>query len=628
MEMEAIATMVNSPVKSPQQALKHYFGYDRFRVGQQEIITGALENQDLLVIMPTGGGKSLCFQIPALLKSGLTVVVSPLIALMEDQVSALVNNGIGATFLNSSLSSGDRSYRESEILAGKIKLLYVSPERLFSQSFLPFLEVVKSRIGISGFAIDEAHCVSEWGHDFRPEYRQLGQLRQIYPQVPIMALTATATERVRQDILDQLKLRSPQTHITSFNRPNLYYEVVPKTKKSYDQLLRKIQHIDGSAIVYCNSKKRVDEIAAKLNQDGVSTLPYHAGLESKIRTDHQNRFIRDDVRVMVATIAFGMGINKPDVRLVVHYDLPRNIEGYYQESGRAGRDGEPADCTLFYGAGDVGTLEYLISQKLDPETNQPLEQEQRLARQQLKTVMYYAEAPECRRTIQLRYFGENFAGNCGKCDNCLYPKPVVDCSVDAQKLLSCIARTQERYGMKYMTDILRGIKEPKILERGHDRLSVYGIGKDKTLDAWFNLGRSLIQQGLLDQSADSYNILKLNAQSWEIMRSERQVYMAVNSEPANIESSSTEVNPATQANREDAEMLFQELRSLRKTIANNFKIAPYIVFPDATLKAMAQQQPVTKDQLLKISGVGDRKLEQYGDEFIAVISTFTKQTKS
>lgn len=613
-------------VNSPEQALKHYFGYDRFRVGQEAIIEDALKNQDLLAIMPTGGGKSICFQLPALMKSGLTVVISPLIALMEDQVTSLVNNGIGATFLNSTLSSSDRYHRETEILAGRIKLLYVSPERLFNESFLPFLEVVKSRVGISGFAIDEAHCVSEWGHDFRPEYRQLGQLRSRYPEVPIMALTATATARVRQDILEQLKLRSPQTHITSFNRLNLYYEVIPKTKNSYEQLVKKIQQIAGSTIIYCNSKKRVNEIAAQLNQDRISALPYHAGLDSKVRTDHQTRFIRDDVQVMVATIAFGMGINKPDVRLVVHYDLPRNIEGYYQESGRAGRDGDSADCTLFYGAGDVRTIEYLIDQKVDPETNAPLEQEQKLARQQLKTAIYYAEAPECRRIVQLRYFGEHFAGNCGKCDNCLYPKPVVECTVDAQKLLSCVARTQERYGMKYIIEVLRGSKEPKIYDRHHDQLSVYGIGKDKTLDTWFNVGRSLIQQGLLDQSDDGYNVLKLNAQSWEVMRSLRQVYVAVNSEPEIIPTTSSQVS--SQANREEAEILLQELRSLRKNLANKSKIAPYMVFPDATLKAMAQQHPVTKAQMLKISGVGDRKLEQYGEEFINLIMAFSTKTFS
>ncbi len=606
-------------INSPQQALKHYFGYDRFRVGQQEIIEGALNCQDQLVIMPTGGGKSLCFQLPALLKSGLTLVVSPLIALMEDQVTALVNSGIGATFLNSTLNGSDRYNREQEILAGKIKLLYVSPERIFSESFLPFLDQVQSRIGISGFAIDEAHCVSEWGHDFRPEYRQLGQLRTKYPEIGMMALTATATEQVREDILIQLRLRSPQVHITSFNRPNLFYEVIPKPKDAYRQLLKKIKETsNGSTIIYCNAKKKVDEISAKLIQDGINALPYHAGLDPKTRTSHQSQFIRDDVQVMVATIAFGMGINKPDVRLVVHFDLPRNIEGYYQESGRAGRDGEPANCSLFFGAGDVGTIEYLISQKVDPETGKPLEQEQRRARQQLRQVIDYAEATECRRIVQLQYFGERFSGNCGRCDNCLNPRPIADWTVDAQKLLSAIARTKERFGLKYIIDVLRGSKEQKILERSHNQLSVYGIGNDKTADDWKNLGRSLIHQGLLEQSTDGYGILKLNAQSWEVMRSQRQVLVAI--------AAKTEPQPKlnTQVRRENAEILFEGLRSLRKKIADRCKLAPYMIFPDSTLLAMAQQQPITKVQMLKISGVGEVKLERYGDEFIDLITNYRK----
>jgi ATP-dependent DNA helicase RecQ len=607
-------------INSAQEALKHYFGYDRFRVGQQEIIEGALQNQDQLVIMPTGGGKSICFQLPAMLKSGLTLVVSPLIALMEDQVTALKNNGIGAAFLNSSLNSSDRQSIESEILIGKIKLLYVSPERLFSDSFLPFLEQIKLKVGISGFAIDEAHCVSEWGHDFRPEYRQLGQLRSRYPQIGIMALTATATERVQRDILEQLRLRSPQIHITSFNRPNLYYEVIPKQKDSYSNLVDKIKEIsDGSTIIYCNSKKKVDEISSKLSQDGIPALPYHAGLDSKTRSSHQNQFIRDDVQVMVATIAFGMGINKPDVRLVVHFDLPRNIEGYYQESGRAGRDGESAICTLFFGVGDIHTLEYLIAQKVDPETKDPLEQEQRLARHQLRQVIDYAEATECRRIVQLRYFGEKFGGDCRKCDNCLNPRPLVDCTVDAQKFLSGVARTKERFGMKYIIDLLRGSKDQKILERGHEQLSVYGIGKDKSLDVWQKLVRSLIHQGLIEQTTDGYSILKLNALSWEVMRSERQVLIAINSE--------RKTKIKTEVRRENAEILMQNLKMLRKKIADRSKIAPYMVFSDATLLAMAQQQPVTTIQMLKISGVGDRKLERFGEEFIALISDFRNSEK-
>jgi ATP-dependent DNA helicase RecQ len=464
---------------TPQQALKHYFGYDRFRLGQEQIIQDALQQKDLLVIMPTGGGKSLCFQLPAMLKSGLTLVVSPLIALMQDQVSALVNNGISATFLNSTIGNSDRQKREAAILRGEIKLLYVAPERLVADSFLGFLDRVKSEVGISAFAIDEAHCVSEWGHDFRPDYRQLKQLRSRYPDIPISALTATATERVRQDILEQLNLRSPQVHISSFNRPNLFYDVLTKQgdKASYAQLLRQIKQSNGAAIVYCLSRKRVDEIAARLDLDGISALPYHAGLNAETRSSNQERFIRDDVRVMVATVAFGMGINKPDVRLVVHYDLPRNIEGYYQESGRAGRDGEPAHCTLFFGLGDIRTIEYLIEQKVDPATGEALAQEQRISRQQLRQVIDYADATECRRTVQLRYFGEMFEGNCGNCDNCRQPKPVQDCTVDAQKFLSCVARTKERFGMNYVIDVLRGSKDAKITERGHTQLSTYGIGE-------------------------------------------------------------------------------------------------------------------------------------------------------
>ena len=343
-----------------ETALKHFFGYDRFRPGQEQIINQILADEDVLVIMPTGGGKSLCFQLPALLKSGLMIVVSPLIALMQDQVQALQDNGIGATFMNSTIGIAESRLREQAILQGKIKLLYVAPEKLLTDRFLLFLEEVKSQMGISAIAIDEAHCVSQWGHDFRPEYRQLKSLRDRYPDIPIAALTATATERVRQDIIQQLNLEQPKVHISGFNRENLYYEVQPKDKSSYNQLLRIIEQKENSGIIYCLSRKRVDEIAEKLNKDGIPALPYHAGMSSKDRAENQTRFIRDDVQIMVATVAFGMGINKPDVRFVVHYDLPHSIENYYQESGRAGRDGEPAYCTLFLGTGDIKTVEFLI----------------------------------------------------------------------------------------------------------------------------------------------------------------------------------------------------------------------------------------------------------------------------
>jgi len=615
--MARIITLAIAKMLTPQQALKHYFGYDRFRLGQEQIIQDALQQKDLLVIMPTGGGKSLCFQLPALLKSGLTLVVSPLIALMQDQVSALVSNGIGATFLNSSIGNSDRQKREAAILRGEIKLLYVAPERLVADSFLEFLDQIQTEIGIAAFAIDEAHCVSEWGHDFRPEYRQLQQLRSRYPNVPIAALTATATERVRQDILEQLHLRSPQVHISSFNRPNLYYEVLTKQgdRTAYAQLLQQIKQSHGAAIVYCLSRKRVDEIAAKLDRDGIAALPYHAGLNPETRSSNQDRFIRDDVRVMVATIAFGMGINKPDVRLVVHYDLPRNIEGYYQESGRAGRDGEPAHCALFFGLGDIHTIEYLISQKVDPTTGEALEQEQRISRQQLRQVIDYADATECRRTVQLRYFGEMFEGKCGHCDNCRHPQPLQDWTIDAQKFLSCVARTKERFGMNYIIEILRGSKDAKIMERGHAKLSTYGIGKDLTPEAWRNLGRSLLHQGLLEQTVDGYSILKLNARSWEVMRNQRPVAIA-------IKSKSPAPDQVTAANRADAELLLDQLRSLRKKLADAQRVAPYIIFPESTLKLMSQQQPTSKAQMLRISGIGDRKLAEYGDEFIALILRF------
>ena len=599
---------------SLEEALKHFFGYDTFRPGQRQIVEEVLQNRDLLIIMPTGGGKSLCFQLPALLKPGLTVVVSPLIALMQDQVDALQDNGIGATFLNSSLSWEEVRSRESAILNGKIKLLYVAPERLLGEKFLPFLNKVRSHIGISAFAIDEAHCVSEWGHDFRPEYRQMRQLRQRYPDIPILALTATATGRVRQDIIQQLTLKEPGIHVASFNRPNLYYEVQPKERQSYNQLLKKVRFHQGSGIIYCLSRRKVDEISFRLQEDGISALPYHAGLADEARATNQTRFIRDDVQVMVATIAFGMGINKPDVRFVIHYDLPRNLESYYQESGRAGRDGEPAHCTLLFGAGDVRTIDYLIEQKPDPK-------EQRVARQQLRQVLDYAEGTDCRRTIQLSYFGERFKGDCANCDNCRTPKPVEDWTIEAQKFLSCVARCRERFGMTHIIDVLRGSRKQKIEQNGHHLLSTYGIGKDRSAEAWKMLGRSLLHQGLVDETTDGYRILKLNKLSWEVLRKQRSVHIAITQTPAakalaDINSKGAEV-----------EILFERLRKLRKQVADAQSVPPYVVFADSSLRLMAQQQPQTIEAFAEISGVGTHKLTQYGDKFVSEIRAFCEEQK-
>ncbi|MBK1987133.1 DNA helicase RecQ [Sphaerospermopsis aphanizomenoides BCCUSP55] len=594
-----------------EKALKYHFGYDQFRPGQRQIIEDALQNRDLMVVMPTGGGKSLCFQLPALLKPGLTVVVSPLIALMQDQVEALRNNNIAATFLNSSLNTYKVRSREEAIMSGKIRLLYVAPERLISDRFLPLLDVVKEKIGIANFAIDEAHCVSEWGHDFRPEYRQLILLKKRYPHVPTIALTATATDRVRSDIIQQLGLKQPSVHIASFNRQNLYYEVRSKSNRAYAELLEIVRENEGSGIIYCLTRKKVDELTFKLQKDKVAALAYHAGLSDDERSKNQTRFIRDDVRVMVATIAFGMGINKPDVRFVVHFDLPRNLESYYQESGRAGRDGESSRCTLFLNYGDVKTIEWSINQKTDP-------QEQLIAKQQLRQVIDYAEGTDCRRTIQLGYFGERFTGNCGNCDNCRYPKPVQDWTIEAMKFLSCVARCKERYGMLYIIDVLRGAKNQKITLNKHDQLSTYGIGKDKTVEEWRMLGRSLLHQGLLEQTADGYSVLKLNALSWEVMRKQRPVSIAV---PIMQKITLDERN----GKAAEVEVLMHRLRSLRKQLADEQAVPPYVIFHDSTLKLMAQVQPKTLDEFGELSGVGSHKLAQYGEKFLAEIQAYRQE---
>jgi ATP-dependent DNA helicase RecQ len=595
---------------SLEQSLKHFFGYDSFRPGQREIVEAALQQRDMMIVMPTGGGKSLCFQLPALLKPGLTVVVSPLIALMQDQVEALQDNGIGATFLNSTLSAMETRSRQTAILEGKIKLLYVAPERLLGERFLPFLDIVASKLGISAFAIDEAHCVSEWGHDFRPEYRQMERVRDRYPDIPIMGLTATATERVRQDIIQQLTLRNPYIHVASFNRPNLYYEVRPKTKHSFAEVLQIIQKKGGSGIIYCLSRKKVDEVAYKLQQNGIQALPYHAGMNDVDRSTNQTRFIRDDVQVMVATVAFGMGINKPDVRFVIHHDLPKNLEGYYQESGRAGRDNEPSHCTLFFGFGDVKTIEYIIEQKPD-------EQEQRIARQQLRRVINYAESSDCRRTVQLSYFGDSFPGDCGNCDNCCNKKPVEDWTLEAMKFLSCIARCQEKFGMNHIIDVLRGSKNQKILQYQHNQLSTYGIGKDRSPDEWKRLSRSLINQGLLDEKTDGFPILKLNEKSWEIMKRQRTVEIAIEAP--------REVQGRTRSLAVEVEGLFAILRTLRKQIADEQFVPPYVVFADRSLRDMAEKRPQNLTEFEEVYGVGSNKRDKYGKVFLEAIRTFCKE---
>jgi ATP-dependent DNA helicase RecQ len=601
--------------------LQRHFGFPSFRPGQEAIVRDTLAGKDVLALMPTGGGKSLCFQLPALLKPGLALVVSPLIALMQDQVRALTGNGIAATFINSSLPGVEVEQRIGAMLRGEFKLVYLAPERLMQREFLDGpLERMARSPGISAFVIDEAHCVSEWGHDFRPEYRKLATVRKRHPNTPLWAFTATATKRVRADIITQLGLREPAVHLASFNRPNLFYRVRPKTSGTYAELLAQTRS-GGSGIIYCLSRRSVEELCARLRADGVLARPYHAGLEAAERRDNQEAFIRDDVQVIVATIAFGMGIDKPDVRWVVHYDLPRTLEGYYQESGRAGRDGDPAQCTLYFGAADIRTAEFLIQQKVDPNSGLPLEQEQRIARQQLRQVLSYADSTACRRVIQLAYFDEAFSPPCGACDNCCEPKSLENRTLEAKQLLSCVARLAqrgERFGAAHIIDILRGSRSERIVSRNHDALSVYGIGKSRSLDDWRALVRALLHQGLLDETQDGYPVLSLNAASWEVLRDRRAVEVArARARPRSRGGDVTareEPRPATQ----NAD-LFERLRALRKRIADEQGLPPYVIFHDSTLREMTQRLPRTLPELSALRGVGEAKLLRYGERFLAAI---------
>jgi ATP-dependent DNA helicase RecQ len=590
-------------------ALKKYFGFDSFRPLQEEIIRNTLEGRDVMAILPTGGGKSLCFQLPALIRPGLTVVVSPLIALMKDQVDGLRAAGVAATFLNSSMAAGEGRIRLGGLRQGEFRLLYVAPERLMLPGFIE--ELRNWRVGM--FAIDEAHCISEWGHDFRPEYRQLRALRGLFAEVPWMALTATATERVRKDILQQLQLREPACFVAGFNRPNLAYRVSAKSG-AYRQIHEYVgNRRSESGIVYCQARKTVESLAERLAKDGVPAVPYHAGLTPLERARNQERFLRDEARVVCATIAFGMGINKSNVRFVIHYDLPKNIESYYQETGRAGRDSLPSECLLLFSPGDRIKYGQFIDEKPDPR-------EREIARAQLEQMVHYAESGACRRAFLLRYFGDSFQEeNCGACDNCLDPRDRWDGTIAAQKFLSTVFRVRERsgfaVGINHIVEVLCGAETEKIRKWNHQTLSTYGIGAEHSRAEWAAIGRELVRFGLLLQNADRFNVLEITEEGRAALKERRKIVltrsMAV-PEPAKHGADSGAIACD--------EALFDRLRQLRKRLADELGVPPYIVFSDVTLRQMARFYPGDAAAMSRISGVGEKKLRDFGAVFMAEIS--------
>ncbi|MBK9989979.1 MAG: DNA helicase RecQ [Verrucomicrobia bacterium] len=593
--------------------LKTTFGYNSFRPLQREIIETSLAGRDVFALLPTGGGKSLCFQIPALHRTGLTIVVSPLIALMKDQVDQMQAAGVSATFLNSTLGAAEARSRLAGLHRGEWRLLYVAPERLMLDNWQENLKAWN----VTAIAIDEAHCVSEWGHDFRPEYRQLAKLRELLPDVPVMALTATATERVRTDIIKHLKLREPTIFVASFNRPNLTYKVTPKDEPTKQIIAWVKKREDESGIVYCASRAATERVAEALAGRGYSARPYHAGLDADERSRNQELFLRDEVRIICATIAFGMGINKPNVRWVVHYDLPKNIEGYYQETGRAGRDGLPSDCLLLFSSGDAAKQTHFI----DEITNA---QEQQIARGQLRQIMHYAESAVCRRSELLDYFGEQFPlDNCGACDNCLEPRETYDGTIVAQKFLSCVYRINaaSRFGVgvNHITEVLTGADTDKIRRWEHDKLSTYGIGKDLARPLWAGIGRELLRLGYLKQADGEFPTLELTEEGMSVLRARQPITLT-----KQLTTPKARKIVRREGDIECDEILFARLRELRKRLADERKVPAYVIFGDATLRQLAREYPETESALEGIFGMGEKKRAEFGQTFTTFIAEFLR----
>ncbi len=595
---------VISSLQLAKSLLSTTFGYQHFRPGQEEVIQTLLDSRDCLVIMPTGGGKSLCYQIPALVKAGLTLVVSPLISLMKDQVDQLTLQGVEAAYLNSSQTAFEQREIIDNCRRGKIKLLYVAPERLLSENFLEQLENWQLAL----LAVDEAHCISQWGHDFRPEYRAIGQLRAHFPHVPVIALTATADDTTRADILRLLEMRDPLIHVSSFDRPNIRYTLVEKYKP-LDQLWLFIKGQKGkSGIVYCNSRSKVEEISERLQKRGLSAAAYHAGLETQQREKVQDAFQKDDLQVVVATVAFGMGINKSNVRFVAHFDIPRNIESYYQETGRAGRDGLPAEAILFYDPADMAWLRRCLDEK-------PAGTQLDIERHKLNAISAFAEAQTCRRLVLLNYFGENRQTDCHNCDICLDPPKQYDGLVDAQKALSCIYRVGQRFGIGYIVEVLRGANNQRIRDFGHDKLPIYALGREHSNEHWVSVLRQLIHRGLIMQDITRFSALQLTESARPFLRGESPLQLAV---PRVLSTKSRNQQSKSYQGNYDKK-LFAKLRKLRKSIADEENIPPFVVFNDATLIEMAEDCPVTSGELLLVNGVGERKLERFGDAFMSLI---------
>ena len=597
---------------TPLETLIGVFGYPAFRPYQEGIINSLIRGEDAFVLMPTGGGKSLCYQIPALHRPGVGIVVSPLISLMKDQVDALRANGVAAAFYNSTL--GEREARRvlGELHDGRIDLLYVAPERLMGDAFLERL----AELEIALFAIDEAHCISQWGHDFRPEYIQIARLRRLFPGVPVIALTATADHQTREDILIRLGISRAACHITGFDRPNIRYTVEEK-RKPFAQLLDFLRFREpyDAGIVYALSRKRVEEVAVRLSAEGFAAAPYHAGLPDRERQRVQEAFQCDDLQVVVATVAFGMGIDKPNVRFVVHYDLPKNIESYYQETGRAGRDGLPAEALLLFGYGDIAIARGLIENGGNPEQN-------RIELHKLNSMVGFAEALICRRRVLLGYFGESLAEDCGNCDICLNPPERYEATEDARKALSCVYRVGQRFGMGHVIDVLRGSRNERVRELGHDRLSTYGIGTALGQEEWGSIIRQLVHLGYLEQDLARYSVLRLTETARPLLRGEQTLILArPRIRPVSAKKPKRGSRPGDNG-KGCNEMLFQALRALRKEIANREGVPPFVVFGDATLTEMAARRPVDAGELLSVSGVGQHKLGKYGAEFLRVITGF------